>query len=137
VFALVLSVMDSYTDPDISSSALGTIDTRCDTLDGQPFEIPGTTAELPSMQRLLEKFRSAGKPIVHIVRIYKRDGLNVDLFRRAALQRDANILIAGSEGCQLADGLLPEKGVKLDDELLISGGTQSISEKEVVMYKPR
>ena len=38
--------MDKYTAPDLTSSALITIDTQCDTLDGQPFEIQGTSGEL-------------------------------------------------------------------------------------------
>ena len=33
--------MDKHTNPDFSSIALITIDIQRDTLDGQPFEIPG------------------------------------------------------------------------------------------------
>ena len=40
--------MDIYTSPDFTSAALITIDTQCDTLDGQPLEIPGTSAALPA-----------------------------------------------------------------------------------------
>ena len=64
--------MVEYIEPDFSSAALISIDTQKDVLDGQPFEIPGTTAVLPQMQTLLQGFRKHNKPIVHIVRIYKK-----------------------------------------------------------------
>lgn len=57
-----------YTSPDFSSAALITIDTQRDTLDGQPFEIPGTSAILPAMAALVREFRALGKPIIHVVR---------------------------------------------------------------------
>ena len=66
------------TAPQWARAALITIDTQCDTLDGQPFEIPGTSAVLPRMRELIEVFRAAGQPIIHIVRIYRPDGANVD-----------------------------------------------------------
>ena len=75
--------MSRYTEPKWSKSALITIDTQCDTLDGQPFEIPGTSAVLPRMETLLQTYREAGKPIIHIVRLYKADGSNADLCRKA------------------------------------------------------
>ena len=53
--------MDKYTQPDFTSIALITIDTQRDTLDGQPFEIPGTSAALPQMQKLLHLFRLQGR----------------------------------------------------------------------------
>ena len=41
-----------YTAPDFAASALITIDTQRDVLDGQPLEIPGASAILPAIQRL-------------------------------------------------------------------------------------
>ena len=79
--------MDEYIEPDFTSAALITIDTQKDFLDGQPFEIPRTAAVLPNMQRLLQGFRKHSKAIVHIVRIYKKDGSNVDLCRRKAIEQ--------------------------------------------------
>src|SRR6184192_1575266 len=78
-------VTDPYIAPDFASSALVTIDTQRDTLDGQPFEVPGTSAALPEMRRLAAAFRAAGRPIVHVVRLYRPDGSNVDLCRRRAV----------------------------------------------------
>ncbi len=38
--------MDPAVEPHLATSALLTIDTQVDTLDGQPLEIPGTSAVL-------------------------------------------------------------------------------------------
>jgi nicotinamidase-related amidase len=128
---------DPYTAPDFGSSALITIDTQRDVLDGQPLEIPGTSAALPAMQRLLDGFRDAGRPIVHIVRLYRLDGSNVDLCRRRLVEEGAAILAPGSEGSELAPGLLPDSATRLDANLLLTGEVQAVGPFEVVIYKPR
>jgi nicotinamidase-related amidase len=129
--------MSRYTEPVWTNSALITIDTQCDTLDSQPFEIPGTSAILPNMRKLLQSYRRAKKEIVHIVRIYKSDGTNVDLCRRELVEQGAALVLAGSLGCQLATELLPHTGIELDVNLLLSGGIQTIGSGEVIIYKPR
>ena len=128
--------MDTYTKPDFSSVALITIDTQCDTLDGQPLEIPGTSAILPNMARLLEAFRASERPIIHIVRIYQPDGSNVDLCRRSAVEKGRAMLLNDSDGSQLASTLLPAD-IRLDSRRLLSGDIQTISKHEVIIYKPR
>lgn len=129
--------MSRYTEPEWSNAALITIDTQCDTLAGQPFEIPGTSAILPRMQILLDAFRTVEKPIIHIVRIYKADGSNVDLCRKEFVEQGIALVLAGSSGCQLAPELLPHAGIELDADLLLSGGIQTINSREVVIYKSR
>jgi nicotinamidase-related amidase len=128
--------MDPYTTPDYRSVALITIDTQRDTLDGQPLEIPGTSAALPNMTRLLEAFRATGRPIIHIVRIYQPDGSNADICRKSAIEDGLALFLADSDGSQLASPLLPT-GIRLDSGRLLSGEIQTISENEVVIYKPR
>ncbi|HVS28741.1 MAG TPA: isochorismatase family cysteine hydrolase [Solirubrobacteraceae bacterium] len=126
-----------YISPDFASAALITIDTQCDVLDGQPLEIAGTSAALPRMRLLLDAFREAGAPIVHVVRLYVRDGSNADLCRRAAIEQGAVILAPGTPGSQLAPDLAPGPENQLDHELLLAGGVQSLGEREVAIYKPR
>ncbi|KAF0178632.1 MAG: isochorismatase [Nitrospirae bacterium] len=125
-----------YTKPNFRSSALITIDTQCDTLDGQPWEIPGTSAAVPGIKMLLDAYREKRMPIVHIVRIYKKDGSNADLCRKEAIENGSGMLLEGSSGCELVPGMFQNR-VNLDFELLLSGGTQEISRHEVVIYKPR
>jgi nicotinamidase-related amidase len=128
---------DPYTAPDFASSALITIDTQLDVLDGRPLEIPGTSAALPAMQRLVDGFRRAGRPIVHIVRLYRLDGSNVDLCRRRLVEDGMAILAPGSEGSEPAPGLLPDPALRLHPDLLLSGELQQVGPAEVVIYKPR
>lgn len=127
---------DPYTDPDFAHAALITIDTQRDVLDGGPLEIPGTSAALERMRLLAQEFRSAGRPIVHVVRLYEPDGGNVDLCRRRAVENGAQILLAGAPGSELARELMPGDSA-LDMELLLAGGVQSLGAGEVVIYKPR
>ena len=42
--------------------------------------IPGTAEVLPALAQLVAAFRGAGRPVVHVVRLY--DGEDVDLVRR-------------------------------------------------------
>jgi nicotinamidase-related amidase len=126
-----------YTRPDFGSMALITIDMQQDFLAGQPFEIPGTSEILPRMQRLAAAFRRARLPVVHMVRLYKSDGSNVDLCRRRAVEQGAVIACPGTLGAELAPPLLPGPDIKLDADLLFSGAPQPLGPKEWVMYKPR
>jgi len=129
--------MDKYTRPDFDKSALITIDVLRDTLDGQPLEIPGTSAALPKMKQLLDFYRKINKPIVHIVRIYKADGSNVDLCRRELVESGAEILAENSLGAELAQELFGNDAVRYDTSFLLNGGVQKISDNEVIIYKPR
>lgn len=129
--------MDEYTSPEHHRSALVTIDVQRDTLDGQPFAVPGTSAALPRLARAVQFFRARSRPVVHVVRLYEPDGSNADLCRRRTLEEGAAVLIAGSPGSQLAEPLLPAPDVTLDAVLLLSGGLQAIGPREWIMYKPR
>ena len=128
--------MSKYTEPNFKSSAAITIDTQCDTLDGQPLEIPGTSAALPNIKMILDAYREKGFPIVHVVRIYKKDGSNVDLCRKEAVENGAEMLLEGNSGCELASEMFQDN-VSLDSGLLLSGKVQEINSYEAVIYKPR
>lgn len=125
-----------YLAPDFDSAALVSIDTQVDTLDGGPLEIPGTSAAVPQIAALAAAFRAAGLPIVHIVRLYRGDGSNVDLCRRAAVEAGAAILAPGSAGSQLAPSI-PAAPFELAAEELLAGRPQEVGPREVVIYKPR
>lgn len=128
--------MADYTAPHWAASALVVIDLQRDTLDGAPLEIAGTSAVVPQVARLAGSFRTAGRPIAHIVRLYVPGGSDVDLPRRQTVEEGAELLAPGTEGSQIAAGVLPA-GVELDHELLLSGAPQSVSKNEVIFFKPR
>ena len=126
-----------YTQPDFKAMALITIDMQNDFLKGQPCEIPGTSEILPQLRQLVETFRHARLPVIHMVRLYRSDGSNADLCRREVVEQGASIVRPGSAGAELAAPLRPSKEWKLDADLLLSGAAQPCGEKEWAMYKPR
>ena len=129
--------MTKYTDPAWERAALITIDTQVDVLDGGPMEIPGTTAALPRMRRVLNIFRARNLPIVHIVRLYLEDGSNADVCRKERIESGGLMLAPKAPGSQLAPELLPDDAPDLDAELLLSGGVQEIGPGEMIIYKAR
>jgi nicotinamidase-related amidase len=127
-----------YLAPEFGQAALVTIDTQVDTLDDQPLEIPGTSAAVPRVAALSAAFRDAGRPIVHIVRLYRTDGSNADLCRRSAVEEGAEILAPGSSGSQLAPGIVEHSSsFTLQASHLLEGRPQEVRPREVVIYKPR
>ncbi len=117
-----------------------TIDTQNDfTLPNSPFVITGTFDIVPKMRQVLHAFRLAGMPIIHAIRIYNRDGSNVDLCRRRAVAELGNKLVtAGTQGAELVDELKPSSSkIWLATELLLKGKLQQVAMKEWIMYKPR
>ena len=128
----------TYTQPNLATSALVTIDTQNDfTLDGAPAQIPGTLAVIPNMVRLLNRYRDLRLPIIHIVRIYLPDGSNAELCRRALLESGVKLVQPDSTGVDLVADLKPNSEVKLDEKQLLEGYVQHWSDNEVVIYKPR
>ncbi len=129
--------MDAYTRPEWEHAALITIDVQTDVMEGGALEVAGTRAALGAIGALLATFRSAGRPIVHMVRLYRPDGRDVDLPRRALVESGAPVLLAGSAGSQLAPGLAPDPSVELDAPRLLLGLPQRLGPDEVVLFKPR
>jgi nicotinamidase-related amidase len=125
------------TDPQFDSAALIVIDTQHDVLDDGAFPIAGTSDALPRMRRVLEAFRAARLPIVHVVRIYEPDGSNAELCRRELLAAGAEIVLRDSAGSQIASELLPQPDLTLDAQLLLAGRVQPLGPGEVAIYKPR
>ena len=130
--------MDEYIKPRPESSVLLTIDMQNDfTLPGAPAEIKGTAQAVPQMKRLAEAFRSADTPIVNVIRLYKKDGSNVDQCRRAMIESGAEIVRPGTDGAELVEELKPSPDVRVDAETLLHGDFQEIGPQEWIMYKPR
>ena len=130
--------MDRHVEPNRDAAALLTIDVQRDfTASGAPAEIPGTAEAAERVGRLARVFRVRGDPIVHVVRLYRRDGSNVDPPRRAAVEAGDEIVAPGSEGAELVEELRPSASTRLDPEVLLGGDLQPLGEDEWAMYKPR
>jgi nicotinamidase-related amidase len=130
--------MDSYTRPELTRSALITIDTQNDfTLAGAPAHIPGTLEVIPNMQRLLALYRQRGWPVIHVVRLYLPDGSNAELCRRRMIEQGRTLVVPDSDGAELVTALKPDASLRLDAESLLAGQFQSLGADEYVMYKSR
>ena len=117
-------MVDKFTSADWRKAALLTIDTQNDfTLSNSPFAITGTFEVVAKMRQVLHAFRSTGRPIIHVIRIYNPDGSNVDLCRKRIVgELGKKLVITGTQGAELVDELKPSNSkVKLDTELLLKG----------------
>lgn len=126
--------------PNARSSALLTIDVQYDfSLPGASACIEGTEELLPAMAEVLEAFRAARRPVVHVVRLYHPDGSNAELCRKALIGSGTRIVAPGTHGSQLRAELQPDpaRPVELDHAALLKGAFQQLGENEWVMFKPR
>jgi nicotinamidase-related amidase len=128
--------MTDYTSPKWDSAALVVIDVQRDFLDEGSWTIPGTSDVLPQLTSLVEAFRKARRPIVHVVRFYEPGGSDVDLLRRDTIEGGTKMAAPGTDGAEIAAGLLPDDS-QLDAEHLLSGKPQIVTDDEVVLFKPR
>ncbi len=126
---------DPHTAPELDRSALVVIDTQVDFCDGGSSPIPGTTDVLPAIGQLLAAYRNAMLPIIHVVRLYEGD--DVDLARRAAIAAGARVVRPGSPGSQIAPALLPDYTAPLDATTLLAGDLQQLTAREWAVWKPR
>jgi nicotinamidase-related amidase len=130
-------IHDPHLVPHWASAALVTIDVQVDFLSDSPFGVAGTTEILPNLRLLTGAFRAAGRPIVHVVRLYEPGGGNADRVRRTFLASGVEYVAPGTPGSQLAPGLAPESAPPLDHVRLLAGQVQELGRDEYVIFKPR
>ncbi|MFD1373597.1 cysteine hydrolase family protein [Actinoplanes sichuanensis] len=119
--------MSDHLAPHWDSAALVVIDMQADFTG-----IEGTVEVIPQVGALASAFRAAGRPIVHIVRLYAPGSDDIDLPRRAL---DNPPVAPGSPGSEIIAGL--PGPVPLDPALLLSGRPQTVGDDEIVLFKPR
>jgi nicotinamidase-related amidase len=130
----VMSI-DPHLVPHWRNCALVTIDMQRDFLSESPYGLAGTTELVPALRELVDAFRAARRPVVHIVRLYA--GEDVDLVRRSLIAGGADMVRPGGKGRLLAPGLLIGDGPDLDDDLLLGGAPQPLGPHEYALFKPR
>jgi nicotinamidase-related amidase len=120
--------------PRWDSSALLVIDVQNDFLDDGVMPVDGTQAVIPNIGALLAACRAAGRPIVHVIRLY--DGDDVDLLRRELIAGGANIARPGSDGALVPHRLLDKEQRKYHPALK-AGAVIQIAPREYMIFKPR
>lgn len=126
---------DEPVTPHLESSALLIIDTQTDFVDGGANPIAGTTAVLPKVTALQSAFRAAGRPVIHVVRIYAGD--DVDRVRRTALAAGARTVAPDSDGSQVVPELRAHWAAVPEAKRLLAGEIVEVATGEVVLWKPR
>lgn len=130
--------MSVFTDPRFLSSALVVIDMQNDfVVPGAAACVAGTAEVVPAVAQLLEVYRRRSLPIVHVVRLYKPDGSNADLCRRAGIAAGGGIVEPDTDGAEIVAALKPSPEVRLDASSLLAEVAQVIGEHEFILYKPR
>ncbi len=130
--------VDKYTKPNFTQSALITIDVQNDfTLDNAPVFIQGTKEVIPNIAALLNAYRAKRLLIIHVIRLYFRDGSNADLCRRLDIEEGQEIVIPESDGAELVHDLKPNNTIMQHPNDLLLGEFQQIGDNEYLMYKPR
>lgn len=128
----------SLTEPHFESAALLTVDIQSDTVEpGGPWYDPDSGPMLMAAAGITRAWRSAGRHIVHVVRLYEEDGSNVDRCRKDRWADGWRAVVPETPGAELAEELKPNEDVRLAAQLLLSGEFQLWSGTEAVMYKPR
>lgn len=130
--------MGNYTKPDFTKCVVITIDTQNDfSLPGAVAEIKGTNEVIPRMMSILDASRKNSIPIIHVIRIYKEDGSNVDICRRELIESGVEIVRPGSIGADLVQSIKPSNAEELHYQDLLNGTIQQIGNSEWALYKPR
>lgn len=132
------NLVTPLTQLNLDSCALLVIDTQNDFGDSEgAYPMPDLEHVMPNLVRAIEVFREAERLIIHIVRLYKEDGSNVDTCRKWHFQQgELRLVVPGTWGSELVAGTNPTDA-KLKPDVLLAGDFQELLSKEFVMYKPR
>ncbi len=129
-------MQDPHTCPSFDSCALIVIDMQNDFVQPEgTASSPEALEILPRTISLVESFRKADLYIAHAIRFYDQDGRKAEPCRRTFLENGSQLVVPGTWGANMADGLLPKETV-LDHEELQWGAPKHVSTKESVFYKP-
>lgn len=124
------------TAPEWARAVLLTIDMQQDfACEGGNAYVRGTSEITSNCARLVDAFRTAALPIIHVVRLYERDGSNAELGRRELIAKSGPIAAPGTPGSQLTPALCREAA--LDAKRLLAGELQPLGDLEWAMFKPR
>jgi nicotinamidase-related amidase len=130
--------MPDYTTPERDRIALLTFAVQKDcTSPGSPVGYLGGRATLARIGELAQGFRNADAPIIHLVRLYRPDGSNVDACRRRSVEEGLRVLMPGSCGAELVPEVNPAPETRLDCAELLAGRPQELASREWALYRPR
>ena len=95
----------------MEKSALLIVDMQNDfVLPDSPYCVAGAMATVPTIARVLNRYRRQSLPVFHIVREYRADGSDIERFRYSGFIQGQTYAIPGTNGCDIVDELKPQAG---------------------------
>jgi nicotinamidase-related amidase len=77
--------------------------------EGAPLQMPGAPPIIRNVAAVLDLFRRRNLPVIHIVRVHRRDGSDVEIFRQD-LFAGTPFAVDGSQGAEIIRELTPIAG---------------------------
>jgi nicotinamidase-related amidase len=121
----------------LRSPVLLTIDLQNDVVLPGAGCVAGTMECVPQVLRLTCAFRQHGLPVVHLIRLYEKDGSNAEPFRRPFIQTKDSLAGPGTSGSRLVEDICQSDSYEIEFASLYEKNTQKIDENEWLLYKPR
>jgi len=78
-------------------------------LEGKPLKVAGAPAVIPKIQAVLAEFRKRSLPVIHVLRVHRPDGSDVEIIRQERF-RNQPFAVAGTHGAAVIDALAPRPG---------------------------
>lgn len=75
--------------------------------------VPGAPETVPRLAVVLQAFRQAGLPVIHVRREHRPDGSDVETVRREAFRRLGGFCLPGSWGAEFTPELTPVAGERV------------------------
>ncbi len=130
--------MADYTVPERQHVVLVTSDLQRDFLEpNSPLTRCSAGRCIGQCATVVSAFRRAGLPIYHSVRFFLPDGSNVERSRRQAVEEGMRVLMPGTSGAELVDGIAPDGHKRLNALKLLEGDAQELGPNEWAFCKPR
>jgi nicotinamidase-related amidase len=79
-------------------------------LPGAPACVAGAYTTIPCIKRVLDFFRTNSFPVFHVIREYRADGSDIELFRLHDFLNNKRYGVPGTKGCDIVDDLSPVEG---------------------------
>lgn len=78
-------------------------------LEGAPLQVPGATDVIARIQAVRDAFLSADLPVIHIMRVHRADGSDVEISRRNLFLKTP-FAVKGTNGVEIIRELTPREG---------------------------
>ncbi|WP_356948361.1 cysteine hydrolase family protein [Mycolicibacterium fortuitum] len=88
--------------------------------------VEGTAERLDRIASLIRAFRAAARPVVHVVRLYRPGGSDVDSVRRASIEAGEHVVAPDTEGAQIPAELLGSDCGLMPRNCLRANSSQSV-----------